>query len=97
MESCISKNASFLKNLVRDLRLISTASATEIGCLVEILFNVHKIALNRSERNSIVKFLPIIRYIGKCRSAEKARGLLETFARHFIRTIVRAVTEKKKK
>lgn len=96
MESCVAKHASFLKDVVRDPRVIVGASAAEIGCLVEILFNVHKIALNRTERNSIVKFLPIIRYIGKCRSAEKARGLLETFARHFLRTIVRVVIAKQK-
>lgn len=90
MNSRVSLNSVFLRDFLRNWRIISNASVEEIGCIVEICFNIHKIGLNREERNSIVKFLPIIRYIGKCRNAEKARHLLETFSPHFVRTIVKA-------
>lgn len=96
MDRLVSRHAVFLQNVLRDVRIISTASNQEIACLVEILFNVHKIQFNRAERNSVVKFLPIIRYIGKCRNPEKARGLLETFACHFVRTIIRVVLDVKR-
>lgn len=92
MNGRVVRNYNFLLNIVRNTRQsIKDASNSEIGCLVEILFNIHKIAFNRSERNSIVRFLPIIRYIGKCRQPAKARDLLITFANHFIRTIVQSV------
>ncbi|GMR46728.1 hypothetical protein PMAYCL1PPCAC_16923, partial [Pristionchus mayeri] len=54
------------------VQAIKQANNSEIGCLVEILFNIHKIAFSRSERNEIVQFLPIIRYIGNhCSSSDK--------------------------
>lgn len=90
MNSRVARHSDFLKNFLKSWRIISSATAAEIGCLVEICFNIHQIALNRTERNSILKFLPIIRYIGKCRNAEKARHLLHTFSPHFVQTIVRA-------
>lgn len=74
-----------------DLKEIGTASRQEIACLVEILYNIHKIAFNRSERNSISQYLHIVRYIGKCRDLGKARELLKTFAHLFIRPVLRAV------
>ncbi|GMT03591.1 hypothetical protein PENTCL1PPCAC_25765, partial [Pristionchus entomophagus] len=46
------------------VKAIKEANKAQISCLAEVLYNIHKIALNRSERNVIVKFLPIIRYIG---------------------------------
>lgn len=95
MNRCIENHIDFLNILLRDYRVITQASTQEIGCLVEILFNVHKIAFNRTERNAVSKFLPIIRYIGKLRDPEKARSLLDSFAKHFIRTIVRAILVKK--
>lgn len=95
MESCVSPHIDFLNKLLKNVRIISSASTQQIGCLVEVLFNIHRIPFNRTERNSIVKFLPIIRYIGKCRNPEKARDLLITFASHFIFIIVRAVLARK--
>ncbi|KAF8376283.1 hypothetical protein PRIPAC_82712 [Pristionchus pacificus] len=89
MNGRIIRNSEFLQKVLRHTRqAIKVANKSEIGCLVELLFNIHKIALNRSERNVIIKFLPIIRYIGKCRDLEKARDLLLAFAHHFIRIIV---------
>lgn len=96
MNACISSHRDFLKKILTDLRIIKTASPLEISCLVEILFNIHKIPFNRSERNSIVKFLHIVRYIGKIRDTEKARDFLYTFAKHFLRTVVKAALSSKK-
>lgn len=96
MNSCKVRHSNFLLKVLRHSgQAIKEAKKTEISCLVEILYNIHKIALNRSERNVIVKFLPIIRYIGKCRDLEKARDLLLAFAHHFIRIIVQAVLSSK--
>lgn len=95
MNKCISSNLDFLKKVVSNIRIIDSASSKEIACLIEILFNVHKIPFNRAERNSIVKFLPVIRYLGKIRNTEKARDLLKTFAKHFLFVIVQAVLSKK--
>lgn len=90
MNSRVARNYDFLNNFLKSWRIISSASIEEIGCIVEILYNIHKIGLNRAERNSIVKFLPIIRYIGKCRNVEKARHLLQTYSPHFVQIIVKA-------
>lgn len=96
MNSRVHRHSEFLHKILRHTRqAIKVANKSEIGCLVELLFNIHKIALNRTERNEIVKFLPIIRYIGKCRDVEKARDLLLAFAHHFIRVIVQVVLSSK--
>lgn len=96
MNNRISRHSDFLRKILHHTRqAIKEANKSEITCLVELLFNIHKIGLNRSERNIIVKFLPIIRYIGKCRDVEKARDLLLAFAHHFIRVIVQVALSSK--
>lgn len=45
-----------------------------------MIYIIHKIAFNRTERNSISQYLHIVRYIGKCRELGKARELFRTFA-----------------
>lgn len=96
MNSRVARHSDFLLKVLRHTRQsIKGANKSEVGFLVELLFNIHKIAFNRSERNIIVPFLPIIRYIGKCRDVDKARDLLLTFAHHFIRVIVQAVLSSK--
>lgn len=96
MNNRIVRHSAFLLKVLRHTRqAIKEANKSEIGCLVELLFNIHKIAFNRSERNEIVQFLPIIRYIGKCRDVEKARDLLLTFANNFIRVIIQVVLPSK--
>lgn len=96
MNSRIIPHSDFLVKVLRHTRqAVKLANNSEIGCPVELLFNIHKIAFNRSERNDIVKFLPIIRYIGKCRDVDKARDLLLTFAHHFIRVIVQVALSSK--
>lgn len=96
MNERILANEPFLRQLIRNFKIISTATTQELECLIELCYNIHKLALSRTERNSIVKYLPIIRYIGKIREATKAREFLSTFGSHFIRTIVRAALLQKR-
>jgi len=64
--------STFLLKLVKNPKLISKADLSEIGCVVELFFNIHKIGLTRAEYNKVVRFLPIIRHIGKIRDYNKA-------------------------
>lgn len=90
MNACILAHLDFLKRLSSNLQILSTASRSEIACLVEILYNSHRIPFNRAQRNAVIKFLPIIRYIGRCRETEKAREFLITFSKQFLHTFIRA-------
>ena len=89
--SRILRHLSFLENIQGDLQLIRTAEKPQVSFLVECCHNVSKIALTRTEYGRLLRFVPIIRKIGKCRDANRARSLLANLGKYFLPILVPAI------
>ena len=84
----LNKHRNFLSKFRNDPTI--PANKTQISMLCEICFNADKIPLNKSAYALIMKNLPIVRHIGKCRKEEKARELIDRFGSLFLPALVKA-------
>lgn len=76
MSSKLVTNRRFLEELSQNPALIRVATPAQLACVVEILHNLHKVALSAKEKRNIARVLPIVKEIARVRSADKARSHL---------------------
>lgn len=76
MSQKVFKHRRFLSSVSENPSLISNASTAEIGCLIEILHNLDKIALSAKEQRILTKLLPLIRKLAAIRKTAQAREQL---------------------
>lgn len=76
MAGRLFKHRSFLKALSQNPTLIRTATPAQIGCIIEILHNIGKIAFTAQEKRKLAKHLALIRQISGIRKATHARDTL---------------------
>ena len=86
----LTRHDQFLDSYVKSSNSVETATLAQLAILCEICFNVHKIPLGSSDYASIMKHLPVIRHIGKCRRGSEARDLLTHFGSLFLPRLIKA-------
>lgn len=80
----ITQNHAFLRSLARTRslkcrkRLLRSASADQLLCLVEVALNIlrNRFRLTRRQRNRMLPFAEFIRHLGRIRSERGARKLV---------------------
>lgn len=76
MSGRLFKHRRFLQDLIHNPDLIRTSTPAQIGCIVEILHNIGKIAFTAKEKRKLASYLPTIRKISNIRKAANARESL---------------------
>lgn len=76
MSSKLATHRRFLELLSQNPALVRIATPAQLACIVEILHNLHKVALSSKEKRSIARVLPVVKEIAKSRRADKARAQL---------------------
>lgn len=73
MSAKLATHRRFLFALSRNPQLIRHATPAQLSCVVEILHNLHHIALSAKEKRALTKVLPILKQIAKSRRVNVAR------------------------
>lgn len=76
MTSKLSTHRRFLLDLSQNPGLVRIATPAQLSCIVEILHNLHKIALTAKEKREIAKHLSIVKEIARERREDRAREKL---------------------
>lgn len=91
MCSKLATHRRFLEALSQNPALVRYATPSQLACIVEILHNIHKVALSSKEKRSIDKVLPIVKHIAKTRREDQARAQLVQFGGSILPFILPAV------
>lgn len=76
MSAKLATHRRFLEALSQNPALVRYATPSQLACIVEILHNLHKVALSSKEKRCIDKVLPIVKQIAKIRREDNARQQL---------------------
>lgn len=96
MSGRVNRHLSFLARCVKDNTQVSTATAVEVECLVEIIYNIinnEGLFLTDREIKVLQPVRPLLVEIARIRSAEDARCEILRLSARQLKTIIVAAIE----